>query len=78
MNEINDDKISRRKFLGLSSSAIAMMSLAGLGFSKGYAKNEPTIAIQDILNKEYETDVLVIGSGMAGLSASVKAHDAGA
>ena len=32
-----------------------MMSLAGLGFSKGYAKNEPTIAIQDILNKEYET-----------------------
>ena len=51
MNEINDEKISRRKFLGLSSSAIAMMSLAGLGFSKGYAKNEPTIAVQDILNK---------------------------
>ena len=51
MNEINDDKISRRKFLGLSSSAIAMMSLAGLGFSKGYAKNEPTVAIQDILEK---------------------------
>ena len=78
MNELNDEKISRRKFLGLSSSAIAMMSLAGLGFSKGYAKNEPTIAIQDILNKEYQTDVLVIGSGMAGLFASVKAHDAGA
>ena len=78
MNEIKDEKITRRKFLGLSSSTIAMMSLAGLGITKGYAKNEPTIEIKDILEKEYETDVLVIGSGMAGLFASVKAHDAGA
>lgn len=78
MNEVNDKKISRRKFLGLSSSAIAMMSLAGFGLSEGFTKNEPTIEIKDILDKEYETDVLVIGSGMAGLFASVKAHDAGA
>lgn len=74
----NSEGISRRSFLGLSAgiatSAITMGSITSLVMAKNITK----IDVKTILDEEYETDVLVIGSGMAGLFASVKAHDAGA
>ncbi len=41
-------------------------------------RNEPTIDADSFREESLEADVLVIGSGIAGLFAAVKAHDAGA
>nr|WP_320120663.1 FAD-binding protein [uncultured Marinifilum sp.] len=73
--QIND--MSRRKFLGLAGGAIGMASLAGMGVSS-WAKNFSEVDLESLSYQENETDVLVIGGGMAGLFAAVKAHDAGA
>jgi len=54
-----------------------MAALASLGTS-GWAANTPEIDAEDFLEKKKDADVLVIGGGMAGLFAAVKAHDAGA
>lgn len=42
------------------------------------ARNKTTIKAADFKTENFETDVLVIGSGMAGLFAAVKAFDQGA
>lgn len=72
----NEKEISRRSFLGLSSSTIGMLSLAGISQTAGWAENVLKVEIKDIMQTDIKTDVLVIGGGMAGLFAAVKAHDA--
>lgn len=80
MNEninTNEEKVSRRDFLSLSASLATAASLTGLGLSQGWAENISEVNTKDIKQTQNEVDVLVIGGGMAGLFASVKAHDAG-
>ena len=73
------NKISRREFITVAGTATAgIAALASYGLYEGWGENEPEINSDDIARSVYKTDVLVIGSGMAGLFAAVKAHDAGA
>ncbi|MDX2485568.1 MAG: FAD-binding protein [Pseudodonghicola sp.] len=65
---------TRRAFLALSGAAAGVASFGGAA----WAKNNVEIDVSAISNTDHETDVLVIGGGMAGLFAAVKAHDAGA
>lgn len=65
---------SRREFLTLTGAAAGLATL-GTG---AWAQNLVEIDVGAITNIDLSTDVLVIGGGMAGLFAAVKAHDAGA
>ncbi|WP_404308685.1 FAD-binding protein [Neorhodopirellula lusitana] len=65
---------TRRDFLALSGAATG---LAALGLA-GWGENKSELSADTVGNMDYATDVLVIGGGMAGLFAAVKAHDAGA
>ncbi len=71
-------KISRRSFIALAGGAAGAMALASMGMPMGWAENNPEIDVDALGLDKFNTDVLVIGSGMAGLFAAVKAHDAGA
>lgn len=73
----NKKNIPRREFLGLAGGALGMAAFASLGIRDGWAANPTTIDTNNISADELVTDVLVIGGGMAGLFASVKAYDAG-
>jgi len=70
-------EMSRRKFIGLAGGAAGMAALLSMGIPSSWAVNKSLINPNKINYQENETDVLVIGGGMAGLFASVKAHDAG-
>ncbi|MEM5583501.1 FAD-binding protein [Roseibium sp. AS2] len=65
---------TRRAFLALSG---ATAGLASLGM-EAWAENRVEIDADAMGNSDLSTEVLVIGGGMAGLFAAVKAHDAGA
>ncbi len=79
MSNKDQKGISRRQFLGLSGGVVAAATLASIGFKyNNGTKNEREVDLSTITSKESETDLLVIGGGMAGLFAAVKAHDAGA
>ena len=65
---------TRRTFLALSGAAAG---LASVGMA-AWAQNAVEIDVAAITRTDHSTDVLVIGGGMAGLFAAVKAHDAGA
>ncbi|MEP1327921.1 FAD-binding protein [Pseudophaeobacter sp.] len=65
---------TRREFLALSG---ATAGIASVGMA-AWAQNDVEIDVGAITNTDYAIDVLVIGGGMAGLFAAVKAHDAGA
>ncbi|WP_417806788.1 FAD-binding protein [Thioclava sp.] len=67
------DTPTRRQFLALTGAGIA-----ALGAGAAWAQNKVEFDPDTITNTDYATDVLVIGGGMAGLFAAVKAHDAGA
>jgi succinate dehydrogenase/fumarate reductase flavoprotein subunit len=70
---LNDfPKTTRRQFLALTGVGIAALGTAG------WAQNRVEFDPEIVTNTDYMTDVLVIGGGMAGLFAGVKAHDAGA
>ncbi len=76
--QIKNNAIPRRQFIGLAGGAIGMAAMASLGIRSGWASNPSTVDVNKISTVESNTDILVIGSGMAGLFAAVKAHDAGA
>ena len=79
MDNLKDNSdISRRHFLGLAGGAAGMAALASMGISSGWALNDIKIDFDNMRQQSNDTDVLVVGSGMAGLFAAVKAHDAGA
>ncbi|KEO61661.1 FAD-binding protein [Thioclava indica] len=64
---------TRRQFLTLGGASIAALG-TGVAGPQNKVKFDPGT----IPNTDYATGVLVIGGGMAGLFAAVKAHDAGA
>lgn len=74
----NNDLLSRRSFLELSASALGIASLASMNLSQAWADNIVKVDTKNMIQTENEVDVLVIGGGMAGLFAAVKAYDAGA
>jgi len=72
--------MSRRKFMALAGGAAGLAAMAAMGLSVEHTEcsaNIPEMDIDKITYAENETDVLVVGGGMAGLFAAVKAHDAG-
>ena len=72
------NNLSRRKFIALAGGGVGFAAIAGLGMNIDWALNDPEIDVGTILKNSIDTDVLVVGGGMAGLFAAVKAHDAGA
>ncbi len=75
---IETKNISRRKFITIAGGAAGVTALASMGLAADWALNNLEVDIDAIDHDRFNTDVLVIGSGMAGLFAAVKAHDAGA
>ncbi|GAB4341364.1 MAG: FAD-binding protein [Calditrichia bacterium] len=70
--------ISRREFIALAGATAGLATLAGLGISPGWTENRVETNTDKIKRSVIRSDVLVIGGGMAGLFAAIKAHDAGA
>lgn len=77
MNSQNTIDISRRSFMAMAGGFAGIAACASMGIETGWAKNKKTIKVDDFTRTTKECDVLVIGGGMAGLFAAVKAHDAG-
>lgn len=77
MSEKSKNIISRRNFIGLAGGA-SLAAIASLGVATDWALNDLQLDLDELEIDHVSTDVLVIGSGMAGLFAAVKAHDAGA
>jgi hypothetical protein len=78
MSEKHKKGISRRQFLGISGGMVGALALASAGFKFEGGVNELEIDLEKMTVDNKETDILVIGGGMAGLFAAVKGHDAGA
>lgn len=74
----SDTDISRRQFMGATAAVVGAAAFASLAFGAEPVTNRPKINAKDFTQDVQETDVLVIGGGMAALFAAVKAHDAGA
>ncbi len=77
----NPKDVSRRKFMAAAGGAAGLAAMAAMGISPNNGEcspNIPEIDVDKMSSAENEADVLVIGGGMAGLFAAVKAHDAGA
>ena len=77
----NPKDMSRRNFMAVAGGAAGLAAMAAMGLSPdqvAFGANIPEIDIDKMTFAENEADVLVIGGGMAGLFAAVKAHDAGA
>jgi succinate dehydrogenase/fumarate reductase flavoprotein subunit len=64
--------------MGIAGSLAGAVALASLDFDAPAQINKPKISPDEFKHEQREVDVLVIGGGMAGLFAAVKAHDAGA
>ncbi len=76
----NPKEMSRRSFMTLAGGAAGLAAMAAMGFSPdqaAFGANIPEIDVEKMAYPENDADVLVIGGGMAGLFAAVKAHDAG-
>lgn len=79
MNNRNENSnISRRDFIAIAGGVTGIATLAAAGIPTGWATNTSKVNIGTMNLQKSSTDVLVIGGGMAGLFAAVKAHDAGA
>ncbi|MBU1095360.1 MAG: FAD-binding protein [Bacteroidetes bacterium] len=78
MTNLNvNNGMSRRHFIALAGGTAGMAALVAMGVPAGWAENESDVNLDTMKIKENKTDVLVIGGGMAGLFAAVKAYDAG-
>jgi succinate dehydrogenase/fumarate reductase flavoprotein subunit len=69
---------SRRKFIGLAGGVAGVAALASVGSKPTYASKKPQAQLSKMKYEERQSEVLVIGGGIAGLFAAIKAHDAGA
>ncbi|MEM9029296.1 MAG: FAD-binding protein [Pseudomonadota bacterium] len=69
------DTRTRREVLALAGGAAGLIAI---NQSAGWAQNTTAVSTAAVSTATHQTDVLVIGGGMAGLFAAVKAHDAGA
>ncbi|MDD2791246.1 MAG: FAD-binding protein [Sulfurimonas sp.] len=74
----NDNKVSRREFLGFTGGILSFAAISALGKEAHFEQNILKVDTNKISSEELSVDVLVVGSGMAGLFAAIKAHDAGA
>ncbi len=74
----SDTTMSRRQFMGTTASVVGATAFASMAFGAEPVTNIPKINASQFKQDAQETDVLVIGGGMAALFAAVKAHDAGA
>lgn len=74
MTQEKENNMSRKEFLTLAGAAAGVLAFGGIG----WALNQVEIDEADLETNKFSTDVLVIGGGMAGLFAAVKADDAGA
>ncbi|NDY74161.1 succinate dehydrogenase/fumarate reductase flavoprotein subunit [Desulfobacter hydrogenophilus] len=73
-------EISRRKFMTVAGGAAGLAAMAAMGLSPDRGEYSPNISkvdVSKITYNENQADVLIIGGGMAGVFAAVKAHDAG-
>ena len=70
--------MSRRHFVEIAGGVAGVAALVSMGVPMGWAANDTKIVISKVGYKLNEADILVLGSGMAGLFAAVKGHDAGA
>ncbi|WOT04204.1 FAD-binding protein [Shewanella youngdeokensis] len=75
--------LSRRQFIGAAGGIASAAAIASLPFdatAKGPRPKRERAAVDraDFSQETRKLDVLVIGGGMAGLFAAVKAHDSGA
>ena len=77
INKKEDNGLSRREFIAMSGGAVGFATLVAMGVPAGWAENKSDVDLDTMNIKENKTDVLVIGGGMAGLFAAVKAYDAG-
>ncbi len=64
--------------MGSTAAVVGAAAFASMAFGAEPVTNSPRIDAKDFKQDAQETDVLVIGGGMAALFAAVKAHDAGA
>ena len=84
----HDSGVTRRCFIGTVGSSCAVLSLAGLTAGDSRAqethavprprRRASTKVVSEGEMMQVSTDVLVVGGGMAGVFAAVKAHDRGA
>jgi len=74
----SDKTMSRRTFMGATAGVVGAAAFASMAFGAEPVVNRPKINAGQFRQSTQETDVLVIGGGMAALFAAVKAHDAGA
>ncbi len=71
--------ISRRTFLGTVGATAVVGVAAGAAIGYLGAPRTPSNQVVEIPSKwDKETDVIVVGGGIAGLSAAIEAHKAGA
>lgn len=70
--------MSRRQFMSVTAGVLGAATFASMAFGAEPVPNRPKIDTKEFKQELLETDVLVIGGGMAALFAAVKAHDAGA
>lgn len=80
-NQENNTGLSRRNFITFAGGAAGLAAMAAMGVSAKDSEcqaNIREIDVDSMMRQEHETDVLVIGSGIAGVFAAVKGHDAGA
>lgn len=84
----HNDGVTRRRFLGTVGGSCAVLGFAGLTVTDAPAQERrspprrgrrtPAKVVSEGKMKQITTDVLVVGGGMAGVFAAVKAHDNGA
>ena len=78
MKSNEKDVFSRRAFLGLAGAAAGVATIAAIGMDQDQQANVPDIDPDAFKQQDHQNDVLVIGGGVAGVFAAVKAKDAGA